>query len=250
MLGLLRTESRGQFDAINAKAVQFYSAQTAGKPTPDPVARAEEIYHRLALGESAASVAPLVGGRRGGVPPRRGGGLHGRRASDISRQPARRRRPERPVGPGPHRGLGASGRQARRGPHQAERSGQGACGDQQPLGAAPAGQPAVPARSALRLSRRTSPRRRASRTPGSARRRPPATTLRTSTCCSSSLACFARRGDGLAARANLGEAVDVAARLPDPTRAIDALARLLRLGRGLGVPPADDAARRTDLGLP
>jgi len=59
MLVQLRTDSAGQFDAINRKAAEYYRSKTAGQTSPDLEARAEEIYHRLALGEPLAQIEQL-----------------------------------------------------------------------------------------------------------------------------------------------------------------------------------------------
>src|SRR5262249_20298920 len=243
MLGLLRTESPGQFDAINCKAVEFYSDQTAGKPTVDPAARAEEIYHRLARGESVETVEPLwVDGveefLRGSVEDvtdaepatflasRLGvdvpGGLWDKaRTKDWELQAAKRAEDLIKLND-PAKALAViNSREGQRLP----------------------GSPLYLLEARLRLQQDDSAAAASIARAG----------IRSAAAAGNDVArldlllfladVLCLRGEGAAARTTLAEAVDIATRLSDPMRAIETLARFLRLGRALGVPRADDAAR-------
>jgi hypothetical protein len=248
MLVQLRTDAPGQFDAINRKAAEFYRAKTAGQTTIDPAARAEEIYHRLALGEPIADVEPLwvdgvdeflrsavedftavepatfLASRLGVELPK---DLWDQsRIEDWELQAARRAQDLLALNE-PAKALAVITSRPERSP----------------------GSPLYLLEARLRLQQGE---RGAALNLARAALHKAAATGKDLMCLDLLLFlgdALWLSGDHHSTRVSLGEAVTVAERLPDPRRSIDALTRYLRFGCALNVPLADDAARRADLGM-
>jgi hypothetical protein len=247
MLGLLRTESAGQYEAINRAAAEYYRARTAGQPTPDPAARAEEIYHRLASGDPIEEIdrlwvtgveeflrgavddftmvgpATFLAGRLGvEVPPHLWGQS---RLEDWERRAAKRADDLVRLGD-PAKALEVVAGRPERSPasslYEIEARLRLDMGD--PV-------------SAIRVARAG---------------------IESSLAAANEsvqldLMLFLAdalwiHGEPLAARSTCVGAIDVAGSLLDAIRTIDALTRLLRFGRALDVPAEDDTAFRTRLG--
>jgi hypothetical protein len=251
MLAQLRTDALDQFDAINRKAAEFYRAKTAGQTTIDLEARAEEIYHRLALGEPLGTVEPLW---VDGVEEFLYNAVEDFTAVEPATFLASRLHVELP------QDLWDQAR-IEDWELQAARRAQDLLALNEPTKALAvltsrpersSGSPLYLLEARLRLQQGEDD---AAIHLARAAIHKAAAANKDSTCLDLLLFlgdALWRRGDLNAARVSLGEAIAVAKRLPDPRHAIDALMQYLRLGRMRnygGVPSADDAAWRAELGM-
>ena len=248
MLVQLRADSAGQFDAINRKAAEYYRSRTADQTTPDPEARAEEIYHRLALGEPLAQVERLW---VDGVEEYLRGSVEDFTRAEPARFLASRLGVEIPPDLWDDARIEDWELQAAKRAQDLMSLGQNAKA-LAVITSRPERTPTSPLfllEARLRLHRGDRDTALSVARAGIAS----ATTAGNDTI---RLDLLLFLGDALwlgddrtTLRAILGEAVAVADRLSDPMRCIDALARFLRLGRALDVPSSDDAERRADLGM-